>query len=283
MNGEVANNLSRRFKVPLPLPKEIRKEFWSTSKAGKKGALLSYQKYGNPGTQEGRRKGGLRSGLLRRLYPERYPKGNLNRINKMPHSLELAELIGIILGDGSLTRYQLSIYFNASTDKEYALYVSALINRLVGLKPYWKIRENFNCIMLRVSSAELIRFLVLNGQKIGDKIKNGSTIPDWIINNRDYAKACLRGLIDTDGNIARKNYHARTLAMQITFTSHSIILLKQVRDILNNNGFTPSKITRSQIHLTRKADVRKYIKEIGFNNPKHLQRYKNYLLCFSKC
>lgn len=70
---------------------------------------------------------------------------------------------------------------------------------------------------MRVSSVELSKFLVSIGLCVGDKIRNQIDVPGWIFEDQEYIKGCIRGLIDTDGNIARKNYHVKTLAMQISF------------------------------------------------------------------
>lgn len=49
-------------------------------------------------------------------------------------------------------------------------------------------------------------------------------IPQWIKNDETYIKACLRGLIDTDGSIFRMSKRDKNL-IRIGFTNHNSRLL----------------------------------------------------------
>lgn len=83
---------------------ELLPDFWSIPKAAKKGGLATAKKHGGPGTPEGRRKGGLISQEKRKLYPELYTHCNSRRIISEPKdSVDLAEFIGIMLGDGGIS------------------------------------------------------------------------------------------------------------------------------------------------------------------------------------
>jgi intein/homing endonuclease len=285
MNYEKAKILSEFTKVPLPKIEEILPEYWSVHKAAKAGGLAHKKLYGNPGTPEGRRKGGLRSQELRRLYPERYPKVSrrlfIRKEIKIPaYSTLLAEFVGIILGDGGITNHQVKVSLNYTRDAEYILYVNSLFKKLFSIVPVRmdNIKQNYTNIV--ASSINLVEFLEKIGLHRGNKVKQQVDIPKWVFKNEEWMKFCLRGLIDTDGNIARKNYHANTLAMQITFTNASDPLLKSVRRILVGLDYHPTEITRRQVHITRFKEVNRYIKEIGFSNSKHMKRFKKYVSMF---
>lgn len=280
MNYEKSKILSEFTKVPLPKIEKILPEYWSTKKAGHIAGLLNMKKYGNPGTSEGRSKGGKRSQELRRLYPERYPHIIVEKKIRIPEiSKDLAEFIGIMIGDGSITRYQIGIFLNTKDDSEYIIYVTSLIKKLFGIFPFIKNREG-NYTEIKLSSVCLVRYLNLLGLPIGNKISNKIDIPSWIFRKRKLMEACIKGLIDTDGNIARKNYHASTLAMQISFTSASESLLKSVRRIWVELDYHPTEITGRQVHVTHFKEVIRYIKKIGFSNSKHMKKYKKYLSMF---
>ena len=66
MSLEAAEKLALSAKILVPDVVEILPEFWSCSKAGQISGEANMKKYGNPGTPEGRRKGGQRSQELRR-------------------------------------------------------------------------------------------------------------------------------------------------------------------------------------------------------------------------
>jgi len=61
MSYEAIKKLHEAFDAPMPTILEIRSEYWHAGKAGIIGAKRRYELYGNPGTAEGRRKGGQKS------------------------------------------------------------------------------------------------------------------------------------------------------------------------------------------------------------------------------
>lgn len=101
--------LSKFSGMELPEIKEIRKEYWSIHKAARIGAIKRNEIYGPPGNAESRRKGGLVSQQRRREKPEFYRSLSCivrNEFHKPTFSSDLAELVGIILGDGGITNTQ---------------------------------------------------------------------------------------------------------------------------------------------------------------------------------
>ena len=95
------------------------------------GGLRRVELYGNPGTPEGRSKGGRRVCEFFRLHPDLARQEGfvtLKKIKKPPRSVELAKFIGIMLGDGGIrSKYQFTISFNYKTDREFAEHVVRLI------------------------------------------------------------------------------------------------------------------------------------------------------------
>ncbi len=82
-------------------------------------------------------------------------------------------------------------------------------------------------------------------------------------------KNALRGLIDTDGSIYKLKF-----GIQISFCNNSQPLLSSARSMLIKLGFHPSQICNyKQFYLTRQQDLRKFFREIGFNNSKHYERF----------
>jgi hypothetical protein len=198
---------------------------------------------------------------------------------------KLAELFGIILGDGHLevfkrgTKvrcYALKIAGHSKEDYNYLVnYVSNLIEDNFKQKSKVQISKKDNGMHIVTHGKNLIAFLNKNGLKSVNKKLNNQGIPVWIKNNDIYLKRCLRGLIDTDGSIhyiSKKNRNLR-----ITYTSYIPKLLKEVRDSFIYFGFNPSKVIKNnQIFLTSKKDVGKFIKEVEFKNEKHLNRVEKF-------
>ncbi|HID64470.1 MAG TPA: hypothetical protein EYP49_17265 [Anaerolineae bacterium] len=111
MSYEALMALHQLSSVPLPTIIEVISEEEYRRRASRKGARTCYELYGNPGTPEGRRKGGQRGlGELRRrvkAHPELYPNFKSKKEILTPEkSPMLAELVGILLGDGEIADLQ---------------------------------------------------------------------------------------------------------------------------------------------------------------------------------
>lgn len=105
------------------------------------------------------------------------------------------------------------------------------------------------------------------GLKSGNKIKN--RIPKWVFSSKKYLQACIRGLIYTDGSvlpITGKNY------TYIWFTCANSDLREDFSKAMNILGYKIAKWNFNgtpETYIGSKELIRKYYKEIGFNNPKH--------------
>lgn len=210
---------------------------------------------------------------------------NIKEINKPKESKELAEFFGIMLGDGNLTKiksykkgtYQIRIVGDCRYDKAYLTnHVKPLIESLFSIQVKTFKSKEKNALNLVVTSKKLIEFLEEKGFKPGDKIRNQTTIPDWIKNNPQFLKVCLTGLYDTDGTIYKLTNQN---SYQIEFTNYNLTLLNDVRWSLISLGINPSKIMRNRdIVITKKSELRKFLNEVGFHNFKHLNKAKMFNL-----
>ena len=157
-------------------------------------------------------------------------------------------------------------------DNNYLMnYVKPLINNLFNISVKEGIHKGTNAMYLACHSIQLIDFMESKGFKPGNKIKNQLEIPNWIKNNRKYLKVCLRGLYDTDGSVYKltnQNSH------QICFTNANTKLMKDVRDSLSKLGINCSRISNKDLYITKKSELRKFLKLIGFSNGRHLKKVK---------
>lgn len=222
----------------------------------------------------GRAKGGANSG-----------ESNSKHFIEPPENKELAELFGIILGDGHLDEikigpkvrvYAVTIAGDSFNDNKYLhSYVKVLFEKLLGEGGTFSQAKHSNSCYLKVHGKKIVEFIKKKGISPGNKKFNNQGIPDWIFNNLAYLRACLRGLIDADGciyYISKKTNRN----LRISFTSYIPALMKDVRNSFIKLGFHPSKIVCDKnIYISRKDDVNKFIKEIGFSNDKHLKRLQN--------
>jgi len=281
MAYEALLKLQKISKVPLPKNIKILPEYWSIKKAARLGAMRRYELYGNPGTRDGRKKGGMASYKRFSSDPIFAKKVRFKLRKKMRYpseSLFLAEFAGLLLGDGGIRGdYQVTISFNTKTDKEYAGYIQALIGKLFGFSSSIYPRRGANGADIVISSVNLVEFLADKDiLKKGNKIVNRINIPDWILRNRDYRISCLRGLMDTDGGIYYHKYKINRKWYKyprLSFTSASKPLVGSVKKILEQLNFTP-KVNKEKVTLYRLPEIKRYFEEIGTHNSKHLDRYK---------
>lgn len=266
---------------------KILPEFWHIKEAAKKGAIARYKKYGNLGTPEGRSKGGkaaCRKFLANpRLAQELgfFVRKKIHYPNKSP---KLAELIGVLIGDGGITNYQVRVTQNKETDKEYARYVTGLFKDLFHLKSTVREEKEEKVCEVIVSSRNLVEYLIKLGLKRGDKIRQRIDIPDWIKRDENLKIACLRGLIDTDGSFyvdVHKIKNKYYFNPGIDFCTHSLPLFLSVKKILKDLNYHPTG-EKEHIRLRRENEIIRYFKEIRPNNPKHILKFKNFLKTYRK-
>jgi intein/homing endonuclease len=130
------------------------------------------------------------------------------------------------------------------------------------------------------SSISLVDFMIQKGAVRGNKINQGLDIPSWLRGNREYEKAFVRGLVDTDGCLYIHRHSIQGIQYKnigFCFTSGSHNLLYSVADIFYKFGISPhieQKGTR--IYLYRKDSVVRYLSIFGSANPRISGVYKNW-------
>lgn len=217
-------------------------------------------------------------GRLLNLGIKIQPELKENYLNKkkvaFPDKSELtAELIGIMLGDGHISKKngQLYVCVNSETDLEYSHLIKDLFFKLTGNNASSHTRTDQKAIDVFFTSVEFVRHMETLGLTSNNKVKQQVGIPDWIKEKREWSYPCIRGLFDTDGSLYRLKF-----GHQLELTNRSLALLNDTRDLLLNNGFHPSKISGFNLYITRRNDLHRYFTEIGSSNPKHLNKAYNF-------
>lgn len=270
-------SLSVQANVPIPRCIKIQNAYANNAKAGKMGIVAVIKKYGCIPRNEKYREERWR------LWWESTGKFQKNeiletkRIHKPNRSTKLSEFIGIMMGDGGISKYQTIVTLHHIDDSEYASYVATLIEKLFKIKPsiYHFPKKSVNNIV--VSRKELVVYLHELGLPVGNKIKQQIDIPEWIKRERKLSIACLRGLVDTDGCVFTHRYRVKGkwyAYKKLSFTSASEPLRKSVHTLMLEFGFHP-RMTKKDVRLDRAEDMERYFNRIGSHNPKHLRRYES--------
>lgn len=198
---------------------------------------------------------------------------NKKTINLPKESEDLAEILGIILGDGHLEKRTLTITGNYY-EKQHHEYTSKKIKSLFGLNSKTILIKEKNTTILKIYSIELIKYLKNNGLVLGNKIKNKASFPKWVFEKKEFIYGALRGLFDTDGGIfnKQKNYNRAIIEIQ----THSPYIRKNVFSLFKKSDFRPSKST-TNIRIQHQKEIHRFFKLIGSSNPKNIIRY-NYFI-----
>lgn len=278
---EKAKLISKCSGIFLPKTISIKKEYWYTVKGGKAGAKAILKKYGRLG-------GDLKSWREKWIvwwektgqFHSTSPVGKSLTFKKPPRSKQLSEFIGILLGDGSINKYQITITLNSVDDKEYSKFVTKLIKSLFNIKPGVQVHKTIRCLSIRISRSSLIKWLVdVHGLKIGHKVCQQVDVPKWIQNNRNFAFACVRGLVDTDGCVFVHKYKVKNKWYQykkLAFSNMSIPLLNFVYEVLSENKIKARFLDgeKKEIRIDGQKDMKRYFDLVGTSNPKILKKWQ---------
>lgn len=204
----------------------------------------------------------------------------------------LAEIIGIMMGDGNLyftkrKHYQIRISGHKRDDRAYLLkWVKPLFQKTFEVNVYEKYHKTKNEMFICVNSNRVARILIKYGFPAGRKSINKIRIPKWILKNKIFLKRCVRGLIDTDGFVYPVSLE-KSKYPRIGFVSSISTLRDSFSKAMKKLNFNISKWTLrksgwtgnysvGQCTITRKEDVIRYYKEIGFKNPKYIEDFNRF-------
>lgn len=276
-----AYKFANRASISIPKSARTADPFWYTKSGGIAGAKATLAKYGRMGGDVER----WRTKWLIWWDTEGHIKNHspilLRKSFRIPaNSVLLAEMVGIILGDGGISSRQIVITLHSVHDKQYSKYVRELIKKLFHLRAGRYKQKGINAEGIVISRTGLVEwFGKVHGLHIGSKVKRQADIPLWIKKSLLFSKACVRGLIDTDGSVfshkykvAGKEYTYKKLA----FTNASKPLLYFVYETLSRLGLRPRLARKDgderEVRLDSKADMKAYFEQICTNNPKFLKR-----------
>ena len=205
----------------------------------------------------------------------------LKHIQYPSRSIDLAELLGILAGDGHIDTYQITMTTSAKTDLRHAQYTSDLFKKLFHVDAPIKFKNAKNACVVVVSSRAICDFLVRNGMIRGNKVKLQLSVPSWILSRRAYHLAFLRGLFDTDGcvytDVHRVNSKTYT-NIGMAFANRSLPLLEYFKRTLESIGAHPTQSTKYRVFLRREREIQHYFEVIGSSNPKHVQKVERHFL-----
>lgn len=276
----VFQKISKLTKLKTPRGIRIEDPFWYVHKGARLGGIAVYKKYGKiGGDSEIRKQKWLEWWEKKGKYsPRKYFVTKKIVVPQM--GAELAEFVGIMIGDGGITNRQIIVTLNCKTDKLYSVFVRNLIQDLFGVKASMNVRKEESVVNITVSRIRLVSFCKSIGLKIGNKLKQDLDIPAWVKKDRSFKVVCLRGLVDTDGCFfveCHKINQKRYCYPRLSFVSYSKQLRTSVFKTLKELDFSPKIRNNRSVQLENLKDIKKYFNLVGTHNPKHKERFKSFL------
>lgn len=279
MDRDAALFLSKKADIPFPQSdiRETRNAYWYTTKGAAKGGYAVLKKYGHIGGDPERRKRAWRAWWEREGRFEPHPLLNNPLPFRRPRkSKDLAEFIGIVLGDGTIAKYQIAITLHSIDDMAYGVYIQKLVRKLFDVSMGIYTDKYDHASTYAISRIQLVNYCVEKlGIKRGNKVRQQVDIPDWIKKNLAFSIACMRGLFDTDGSVIThrytvggKNYRYKKLE----FCSRSEPLRQSVYRLIKTLGLNARLSNRHSVWIDNRQDVNRYFEIIGSHNSKHLMR-----------
>ncbi len=186
---------------------------------------------------------------------------HMNRVS----SIELAYVVGVALGDGNLSNPNgRATRLRITCDAKYPKIAKEIKQALEAVFPTNKVSvvpRADTYFDLSVYSNKLNSLVPWKVGK-GPKKKQRASVPNWIYSHSKYMKACLKGLIQTDGCI----YTDRGYKM-INFTSNTKQLAEAVHRMIVLLGYRPTFSTvinagfkKYTVRIARKLETRSFVK-----------------------
>lgn len=172
---------------------------------------------------------------------------------------DLAELIGVILGDGNIFKFprteSLTIVSNAKNigfTQRYALLVKKIFAKEPTISKPYK-----GCVRIRLYEKNISKRLNIPA---GSRKNYDANIPSWILKNENYLIRYLRGLYEAEGSFC---VHKPTYTYKLLFSNKNPSLLNNVHKALIGLGFHPHA-GKHQVQISKKEEVYKVKNLIKF-------------------
>lgn len=177
---------------------------------------------------------------------------------------DLAELIGVVLGDGHICVYprceELRLISNSNSPGFIERY-AGIMEEVFKKNPYIIQSGQSNSAKIGIYEKLISKRLgVATGARRDLKI----VVPKWISKKREYVIRYLRGLYEAEGSFC---VHEPTYTHKFLFANRNVSMLGNVFNLMQSLGFHPYK-TKDQVQISRKEEVYRAMKVLGFREYK---------------
>mgnify|MGYP001562942392 CR=1 FL=1 len=208
----------------------------------------------------------------------------------MTNDKRIAEFIGIMLGDGSISIYKTHAHKKIkihrrikvtldSRNKGYIKHVSELMKEVLDVEPRINYKKTENAVDIATHRRDKLNY-ILNELKLKLSPKwNNMVIPKFYFNSY-HGKFILKGLFDTDGclSIFKNNSQVYPRIEIRLCPSPAQGQISKILSDLNFN-FKIQKLERgkTRIRISGETELKRWFETIGSSNPIHLEKAKIFL------
>lgn len=172
----------------------------------------------------------------------------------------LAELIGVVLGDGHIEKFprteRLIISANSKNQGFIDRY-SNLVQDIFNKEPTIMKSAINGGTRISIYQKHISSRLAI---KTGSRLNYEIDVPYWIACRKKFILAYLRGLFEAEGSFG---VHKATYTHKLSFSNHNKFILGNVYRLLKKIGFSPS-IDRCRVQLSKKNEVYRCMELIQF-------------------
>jgi hypothetical protein len=175
---------------------------------------------------------------------------------------DLAELIGVVLGDGHLYKHERCESLRitgASYKPEFIYHYAALVETIFRKKPTISKVKRINSMTVTVYEKNIS---VRLGIPTGSRHQLNYILPEWIADKPEHIIRFLRGLYEAEGTLA---FHPGTFTHKFIFTNANEHLLSLVMMLVTGLGYHPHR-THWKIQVSKKDEVQKLADLLQFRH-----------------
>lgn len=173
---------------------------------------------------------------------------------------DLAEFIGVVLGDGNISKFP----------RTERLIISANSNNRGFIQRYAKLARKFfrkEPTLMKARDKNNVRISVFQnaiskrlGIPTGDRSAARIMIPSWVWSRKHFVRRLIRGLFEAEGSIS---IHRPTYTYNLQFSNKNPSLLKITKKGLKYLGYHP-EIRPTSVRLRKKQEVEKFMESVRF-------------------
>ncbi len=206
---------------------------------------------------------------------------------------ELAELIGLIIGDGHIAYntdkriYRLTISGDVKEDKKYFKKISNVIFKITNRRPKIRKRKVIvrgvhkgNSLVLYIDYKKFMEYLINKLELTYGSDKAFKVIIPNKFLNWNYSKYILKGIFESDGSL----YFSKSKVIKypsyprLEIRTSSRRLAYQIFEILKKRNYRiqimKTKYNNFKVYLSGEEMLNKWINEIGFSNINTMTKHK---------